>query len=130
MTLPTYNGMPPASPPHKPANNLASKAPSWTPRALFKKGDSGFIIHNMFVTINYKDGKLESVLLGPGSNEEGTILYPKPTPIIPQMVDKIERDTFAVEAMGWLHWATCWAAGISITGLLVSLLYQLTFGGF
>tara|TARA_R110000823_G_scaffold55983_1_gene136435 strand:+ start:1011 stop:1223 length:213 start_codon:yes stop_codon:yes gene_type:complete len=70
MTLPTYNGMPPVSPPHK------------------------------------------------------------PTPTIPQMADEYERDTFAVETMYWLHFATCWIGGVLVTTFLISLLYRFTFGGF
>lgn len=68
MTLPTYNAMPPASPPHK------------------------------------------------------------PTPTIPQIEDLLERQAFADEAMGWLHWATCWIGGVVITAFIASLLFRAIVG--
>jgi hypothetical protein len=52
----------------------------------------------------------------------------KPTPTITQMADKHERDTFADEAMGWLHWATCWIGGALITAFVVSLFFRLVVG--
>jgi hypothetical protein len=52
----------------------------------------------------------------------------KPTPTIPQMVDKHECETFADEAMGWLHWATCWIGGVVITAFIASLLFRAIVG--
>jgi hypothetical protein len=68
MTLPTYNAMPPASPPHK------------------------------------------------------------PTPTIPQMEDRHERQVFADEAMGWLYRITAVVCGVVMAVFVFALIYRATLG--
>jgi hypothetical protein len=52
----------------------------------------------------------------------------KPTPTIPQMVDKHERETFADEAMGWLHRITAVACGVVMAVFVFVLIYRATVG--
>jgi TM2 domain-containing membrane protein YozV len=44
------------------------------------------------------------------------------------MSDRHERKTFADEAMGWLHWATCWIGGVVITAFIASLFFRAIVG--
>jgi hypothetical protein len=52
----------------------------------------------------------------------------KPTPTIPQMEDRHERQVFADEAMKYLHWATCAIGGVVMTVLIASLLFRAIVG--
>jgi hypothetical protein len=52
----------------------------------------------------------------------------KPTPTIPQMEDRHERETFAAEAMGWLHRITAVACGVVMAVFVFALIYRATMG--
>jgi hypothetical protein len=52
----------------------------------------------------------------------------KPTPTIPQMADKHERQAFADAAMGWLHLITAVACGVVMAVFVVALIYRATVG--
>jgi hypothetical protein len=53
---------------------------------------------------------------------------PKPTPTIPQMEDRHERQVFADKAMKWLHRIACWLGGVAISMFAVSLLLRAVVG--
>jgi hypothetical protein len=114
MTLPTYNAMPPL-PPHKHTDLdaylfLVRHSPPMTDAELIAQKQS-WVRGEMAI----------------GSDADETA-YRQPTPTIPQMEDRHERQVFADEAMKYLHWATCAIGGVVMTVFIASLLFRAIVG--